>query len=177
MVLEARVWIVLALRHMEVYTLNSASVSCSYYFHLALVQLHALKILMAATSSRQNYLNPFTPPSSTDSAADILSPQFTLEEGLAKSQLRGMQSVNKKFGQVEQLYKDLHGEAASQQEAIDIVEASTLKTALLTGETTEELKKFKKAKDRKLRTRIFCVGIFLLILIIWLLLVVGVPRG
>lgn len=133
---------------------------------------------MAATSSRQNYLNPFTPPSSTDSAgADILSPRLTLEEGLARSQLRGMKSVEKKFGQVEQLYRDLHGEAASQQEAIDIVEASTLKTALLTGETSEELKKFKKAKDRKIRTRIFCVGIFLFILIVWLLIVVGVPRG
>ncbi len=137
--------------------------------------------MAATTSSRQNYLNPFTPPSSTDSAAnieeDVLSPELSLEEGLAKSQLRGMKTVSKKFGQVEQLYKDLHGEAISQQDAIDIVEASTLKTALLTGETAEELSKFKKAKDRKLRTRIFCVGIFLFVLIVWLLLVVGVPRG
>jgi t-SNARE complex subunit (syntaxin) len=126
---------------------------------------------MATSSSR----NPFTPPSSTDS--EILSQEVTLEEGLARSQLRGMKSVEKKFTDVHQMYRELHGEAVAQQDSIDIVEASTLRTALLSGETVDELKKFKDAKDRKMRCRMYCVGIFLCIFIIWLLLVIGLPRG
>lgn len=107
---------------------------------------------------------------------DILEPALTLEEGLRRSQLRSMQSVNRKFGEVEEVYRQIHGEALSQQGAIDTVEANTLKTALLTGETVAELQKAKEKKDRRLKTRLFCVGLFLLVLLVWLGLVIGLRR-
>ena len=107
---------------------------------------------------------------------DILEPSLTLEEGLRRSQLRSMQSVNRKFGEVESIYKQIHGEALSQQGAIDTVEANTLKTALLTGETVNELQNAKEKRDKRIKFRLFCVGFFLLILVIWLGLVIGLRR-
>ena len=121
--------------------------------------------------------NPFTPGSSSSDDQEVLSSQWTtLEEGLRQSQLRGMQAVERKFGQVEAIYKDIHGEALTQQPAIDSIEAETLRTALLTGETVEELKKAKAKRDRRMRLKIICVSVFFFVLIIWLLLVVGLPR-
>ena len=125
-------------------------------------------------------LNPFTPPSSGGSMdsenRDILEPSLSLEEGLRRSQLRSLRSVNKKFGEVESIYKQIHGEALNQQGAIDTVEANTLKTALLTGETVDELKKAKEKRDKRLKFRLFCVGLFLLILVVWLAIVIGLRR-
>lgn len=122
--------------------------------------------------------NPFTPPSSSDSESGggILSAP-TLEEGLRQAQLRGMQSVERKFGQVEAIYRSIHGEAVSQQAAVESVEAETLKTSLLTGDAVEELKKAKAKRDRRLRLKLYCIGIFLFVLVIWLLLVVGLPHN
>ena len=125
-------------------------------------------------------INPFTPPSSVSSmdseARDILEPSLSLEEGLRRSQLRSMQNVNKEFAEVESIYRQIHGEAVSQQGAISSVEESTLKTALLTGETVDELKKSKQTKDRRLRCRLMCVGVFIIALVIWLFLVLGLRR-
>ena len=125
-------------------------------------------------------LNPFTPPSSGGSMdsedRDILEPSLTLEEGLRRSQLRSMQSVNNNFSEVESIYKQIHGEALSQQGAIDTVEGNTLKTALLTGETVNELQKAKQKRDKRLKFRFLCVGFFLLILVVWLGLVLGLRR-
>ncbi len=108
---------------------------------------------------------------------DILEPTLTLEEGLRRSQLRSLKSVNQKFGEVEAIYKQIHGEALNQQGGIDTVEASTLKTALLTGETVDELVKAKQKRDKRLKFRLFCVGLFLLILVVWLGLVIGLRRA
>ena len=88
-----------------------------------------------------------------------------------------MQSVNKKFGEVESIYRQIHGEAVSQQGAIDSVEASTLKTALLTDETTAELRKTKQTRDRRLKFRLMCIGLFFLVLIVWFALVIGLRRA
>jgi t-SNARE complex subunit (syntaxin) len=107
---------------------------------------------------------------------DILEPSLTLEEGLRRSQLRSMRSVNKKFGEVESIYRKILGESVSQQEGIDSVEATTLKTALLTDETVNELQKAKKKRDRRLKFRLICIGLFLLVLIVWLGLVIGLRR-
>jgi t-SNARE complex subunit (syntaxin) len=107
---------------------------------------------------------------------DILEPSLTLEEGLRRSQLRGLQSVNTKFAEVESMYRQIHGEALSQQPALDTVEANTLKTALLTGETVSELQKTKQTQDKRRRMRIMCVGFFLLVLIVWLAIIVGLRR-
>jgi t-SNARE complex subunit (syntaxin) len=109
-------------------------------------------------------------------ARDILEPSLTLEEGLRRSQLKSMQAVNKEFAEVESIYRQIHGEAVSQQGAISSIEESTLKTALLTGDAVEELKKAKKAKDRRLRFRIICVAVFILALVVWLFLVLGLRR-
>ncbi len=130
--------------------------------------------------AKKGSLNPFTPPSSTSSMdsenRDILEPSLTLEEGLRRSQLRGLQSVNTKFAEVESMYRQIHGEALSQQPALDTVEANTLKTALLTGETVSELQKTKQTQDKRRRMRIMCVGFFLLVLIVWLAIIVGLRR-
>jgi hypothetical protein len=129
---------------------------------------------------KKGSLNPFTPPSSTSSMdsenRDILEPSLTLEEGLRRSQLRGLQSVNTKFAEVESMYRQIHGEALSQQPALDTVEANTLKTALLTGETVTELQKTKQTQDKRRRMRIMFVGFFLLVLIVWLAIIVGLRR-
>ena len=127
-------------------------------------------------------LNPFTPASCTSSVdseghQDILSSNVTLEEGLRRSQLRGMKAIEKKFIEVESIYRNIHGEAVSQQGAIESIEDQTLKTALLTGETADELRKAKAKKDRRLRMRIYCISIFLFVLALWLLLVVGLPHN
>jgi t-SNARE complex subunit (syntaxin) len=135
---------------------------------------------MSRAAKTRPSLNPFTPPSSTSSmdseARDILEPSVTLEEGLRRSQLRGMKSVEQRFTEVHGLYKGLHGEALSQQGAISSVEESTLRTALLTGQTVEELEKAKTKKDRKLRFRLYCIGVFIVLLIVWLGLVLGLPK-
>ena len=131
----------------------------------------------AASAKRAPGYNPFTPGSSSSSeGGDILSSSLTLEEGLRRSQLKGMKTVEKKFVDVHAAYKELHGEALSQQEAIDTVEANTIKTALLTGETVTELKKTKERRDKRLRMRVYCIGIFFFILAVWLLVVVYLPH-
>ena len=128
----------------------------------------------------QKTLNPFTPPSSGGSMdsenRDILEPSLSLEEGLRRSQLRSLRSVNKKFTEVESIYKEIHGEALKQQDAIDTVDANTLKTALLTGETVNELQKTKTKRDKRLKFRLMCIGLFLIILLVWIGLVIGLRR-
>lgn len=88
-----------------------------------------------------------------------------------------MKAIEKKFIEVESIYRNIHGEAVSQQGAIESIEDQTLKTALLTGETADELRKAKAKKDRRLRMRIYCISIFLFVLALWLLLVVGLPHN
>jgi t-SNARE complex subunit (syntaxin) len=119
--------------------------------------------------------NPFTPGSSS-SDDDLLGPSLTLEEGLRRSQLRGIKSVEKKFADVNSAYRDLHGEVLAQQPALDSVEANTLKTALLTSETVTELKKTKERKDKRLRMRVYCIGIFFLIIITWFFIIIYLPH-
>jgi t-SNARE complex subunit (syntaxin) len=119
--------------------------------------------------------NPFTPGSSS-SDDDLLAPSLTLEEGLRRSQLRGIKSVEKKFAEVNSAYKDLHGEALAQQPALDTVEANTLKTALLTAETVSELKKTKERKDKRMRMRVYCIGIFFLIILTWFFIIIYLPH-
>ena len=136
---------------------------------------------VSSFSQPRPVLNPFTPPSSASSmdseARDILEPSLTLEEGLRRSQLRGLWSVNQKFTEVQDIYRNIQGEALAQQGTISAVDESTLKTALLTGETVEELQKAKQKKDRKLKFRIYCVVGFLVLLLMWLGLVLGLPRA
>ena len=91
--------------------------------------------------------------------------------------MRSMHAVNKKFGEVESIYRQIHGEAISQQGAIDSVEASTLKSALLTDETIAELEKTKKKRDKRLKFRLICIGLFFLVLIVWFGLVIGLRRA
>jgi hypothetical protein len=95
----------------------------------------------------QGSLNPFTPPSSASSmeseSRDILEGSVSLEEGLRRSQLKGLKSVERKFGEVESIYREIHGEAVSQQDILTQAQENTLKTALLTGETAQEVKKLK----------------------------------
>ena len=119
--------------------------------------------------------NPFTPGSSS-SDEDILSSSLTLEEGLRRSQLKGLKNVEKKFNDVNSAYKDLHGEALAQQPALDSVEANTLKTALLTSETVTELKKTKERKDKRMRMRVYCIGLFFLIILTWFFIVIYLPH-
>ena len=167
---------------MAVSILNLIKICVTHFSHLFLpihhhfVQSNMSKPMLQSRPS----LNPFTPPSSASSMdseeRDIMEPSLSLEEGLRRSQLRGVQSVEKKFTEVHEIYRGIHGEALSQQPAISSVQESSLKTALLTGETVGELEKAKKKKDKKLRCRLYCISVFLLILLVWLALVVGLPR-
>ena len=84
--------------------------------------------------------------------------------------------MEKKFTDVNAAYKDLHGEALAQQPTLDSVEANTLKTALLTQETVTELKKTKERKDKRMRMRIYCIGLFFLIILIWFFIVIYLPH-
>ena len=95
---------------------------------------------------------------------------------MRRSQLRGLQNVERKFTEVHSAYNALHGEAMSQQPALDTVEANTLKTALLTSETVTELKKTKERKDKRMRMRVYCIGIFFLLIMTWLFIVVYLPH-
>jgi len=131
----------------------------------------------ASSARATGGFNPFTPGSSSDVEGDILSSAMTLEEGLRRSQLKGMKNVEKKFVDVHAAYRALHGEALAQQENLDTVEENTLKTALLTGETVTELKKTKERKDKRLKMRVYCIGIFFLIIFVWLILFVHRPSG
>ena len=123
----------------------------------------------------QGSLNPFTPPSSASSmeseSRDILEGSVSLEEGLRRSQLKGLKSVERKFGEVESIYREIHGEAVSQQDILTQAQENTLKTALLTGETAQEVKKFKDKKDRRFRMKVFCALFFIFVLLVWLGLV------
>lgn len=136
--------------------------------------------MLKSKITHQGSLNPFTPPSSASSmeseSRDILESSVPLEEGLRRSQLKSLKSVEKKFGEVDFIYRNIHGEAVSQQHILNQAEESTLKTALLTGETTEELIKLKKKKDRRLRMKIFCTVIILIIVVVWLGLVYFLHR-
>ena len=143
--------------------------------------MHSFPVGMIKSKlTKQGSLNPFTPPSSASSmeseSRDILEASVSLEEGLRRSQLKGLKSVEKKFGEVESIYRQIHGEAASQQDIITHAEDNTLKTALLTGEAVEEVKRAKKRKDRRLRMKILCVVIFISILVVWLGLVYFLHR-
>jgi t-SNARE complex subunit (syntaxin) len=130
-----------------------------------------------AVASLRGGFNPFTPgsSSSSDGDEDILSSTITLEEGLRRSQLRGMKNVQEMFVDVHAAYRALHGEALAQQEKIDTVEEHTLKTALLTGETVTELRKTKDRKDKRLKMRLYCIGIFFFIVFVWLAVVLHLP--
>ncbi len=153
----------------------------SFIILLSLILFTSCAMPRVESIQAQKSLNPFTPPSSGSSMdsenRDILEPSLSLEEGLRRSQLRSMQSVNRKFGEVENIYRQIHGEALSQQGAIDSVEASTLKTALLTGETVNELQKTKQKRDRRLKCKLLCLGVFFLILVVWLALIIGLRRA
>lgn len=145
----------------------------SFVLHVCLCVLHiffceCISCVMSKVSASKN---PFTPASSSSSGDDILASSGSLEEGLRQAQLRGMRSIEKQFTQVESIYKNIHGEAVSQQSAIDLIEDQTLKTALLTGETAEELKITKQKRDKRFRLKIYCIAAFLLVVGIWLFVV------